>query len=142
MPLVDGCDSLYVLYFSVCVCNFTCRPDETYALVGTAKDLTLNPRSCAGGFIHAYKIAELIDGGYKLEFVHKVKAFAQYVYQLNLRKLACDGAARGVGIQVSCFTRFAGIILRVNQKFLLFSQASKCFVSYICQYFSRRVMVD
>lgn len=54
------------------MCNFTCRPDETYALVGTAKDLTLNPRSCAGGFIHAYRIAELIDGGYKLEFVHKV----------------------------------------------------------------------
>lgn len=81
MPLADGCNSLYViLYFSVCVCNFTCRPDETYALVGTAKDLTLNPRSCAGGFIHAYKIAELIDGGYKLEFVHKVKSFAQYVY--------------------------------------------------------------
>lgn len=64
----------------MCVCNFTCRPDETYALVGTAKDLTLNPRSCAGGFIHAYKIAELIDEGYKLEFVHKVKSFAQYVY--------------------------------------------------------------
>ena len=57
---------------SVCVCNFNSRPDETYALVGTAKDLTLTPRSCAGGFIHTYKIAELIDGGYKLEFVHKV----------------------------------------------------------------------
>lgn len=64
--------SLCLLFHSVCVCNFTCRPDETYALVGTAKDLTLNPRSCAGGFIHTYKIAELIDGGYKLEFVHKV----------------------------------------------------------------------
>lgn len=58
---------------SVCVCNFNTRPDETYALVGTAKDLTLNPRSCAGGFIHAYKITELIDGGYKLEFVHKTE---------------------------------------------------------------------
>lgn len=53
-----------------------CRPDETYALVGTAKDLTLNPRSCAGGFIHTYKITELIDGGYKLEFVHKVSELA------------------------------------------------------------------
>lgn len=63
----------WVLFRSVCVCNFTCRPDETYALVGTAKDLSLNPRSCAGGFIHTYKIAELIDGGYKLEFVHKVR---------------------------------------------------------------------
>ncbi|XP_015777088.1 PREDICTED: splicing factor 3B subunit 3-like [Acropora digitifera] len=58
---------------SVCVCNFNSRPDETYALVGTAKDLTLTPRSCAGGFIHTYKIAELIDGGYKLEFVHKTE---------------------------------------------------------------------
>ena len=66
------------LFHSVCVCNFACRPDETYALVGTAKDLTLNPRSCAGGFIHTYKIAELIDGGYKLEFVHKVRTFAYF----------------------------------------------------------------
>ena len=67
-----------LLFHSVCVCNFTCRPDETYALVGTAKDLTLNPRSCAGGFIHTYKIAELIDGGYKLEFVHKVSLPAYF----------------------------------------------------------------
>ena len=66
------------LFHSVCVCNFACRPDETYALVGTAKDLTLNPRSCGGGFIHTYKIAELIDGGYKLEFVHKVRTFAYF----------------------------------------------------------------
>ena len=81
---------LCLLFHSVCVCNFTCRPDETYALVGTAKDLTLNPRSCAGGFIHAYKIAELIDGGYKLEFVHKVstcfQALPSYCFDpLNLR---------------------------------------------------------
>lgn len=66
-------DETAVLFHSVCVCNFTCRPDETYALVGTAKDLSLNPRSCAGGYIYTYKIAELIDGGYKLEFVHKVR---------------------------------------------------------------------
>lgn len=74
---------ILVCYFSVCVCNFTCRPDETYALVGTAKDLTLNPRSCAGGFIHTYKIAELIDGGYKLEFVHKVSTCFQALHSYS-----------------------------------------------------------
>lgn len=74
----------------MCVCNFTCRPDETYALVGTAKDLTLNPRSCAGGFIHAYRITELIDGGYKLEFVHKVNTSSLTSRGFVYIRLVCD----------------------------------------------------
>lgn len=38
-------------------------------LVGVAKDLILNPRSVAGGFIYTYK---LVNNGEKLEFLHKV----------------------------------------------------------------------
>ena len=87
--------ALFVFVFrSVCVCNFNTRPDETYALVGTAKDLTLNPRSCAGGFIHAYKITELIDGGYKLEFVHKVSnhILSSDVLELQSKPVMSQGA--------------------------------------------------
>ena len=84
----------WVLFRSVCVCNFTCRPDETYALVGTAKDLSLNPRSCAGGFIHTYKIAELIDGGYKLEFVHKVRTSYCSIFPIACSRRSVSKAQR------------------------------------------------
>lgn len=39
-------------------------------LVGVAKDLILNPRSVAGGFVYTYK---LVNSGEKLEFLHKVR---------------------------------------------------------------------
>ena len=37
-------------------------------LVGTVKDLVLNPRSIGGGFIHVYQV---VEGGEKLELVHR-----------------------------------------------------------------------
>ncbi|XP_022082283.1 splicing factor 3B subunit 3-like [Acanthaster planci] len=54
--------------FSLCVCKFANRGDDTFVLVGTAKDVTLSPRTCSGGFIHAY---QLVDDGKKLELLHK-----------------------------------------------------------------------
>uniref|UniRef100_A0A4W6DGI9 Splicing factor 3B subunit 3 n=1 Tax=Lates calcarifer TaxID=8187 RepID=A0A4W6DGI9_LATCA len=54
--------------FSVAVCRFTNTGDDWYVLVGVARDMILNPRSVAGGFIYTYR---LIGGGEKLEFVHK-----------------------------------------------------------------------
>lgn len=38
-------------------------------LVGVARDMILNPKSVAGGFIYTFR---LVAGGEKLEFVHKV----------------------------------------------------------------------
>lgn len=67
---------LFVFVFcSVCVCNFNICFDEIYVLVGIVKDLILNFCLCVGGFIYVYKIIELIDGGYKLEFVYKVSNY-------------------------------------------------------------------
>lgn len=54
--------------FSVAVCRFPNTGDDWYVLVGVARDMILNPRSVAGGFIYTYR---LIGGGEKLEFVHK-----------------------------------------------------------------------
>ncbi|XP_062465267.1 splicing factor 3B subunit 3 isoform X2 [Pezoporus occidentalis] len=54
--------------FSVAVCRFSNTGDEWYVLVGVAKDLILNPRSVAGGFVYTYK---LVNSGEKLEFLHK-----------------------------------------------------------------------
>ena len=61
-----------VYVFSVCVCNFSVRPEETFVVIGTASSMSLNPRSCAGGFLVVYRVVDLMDGGQKLEFVHKV----------------------------------------------------------------------
>ncbi|XP_071784938.1 splicing factor 3B subunit 3-like [Asterias amurensis] len=54
--------------FSLCLCKFASRGDDTFVLVGTAKDVTLSPRTCSGGFIHAYQLTE---DGKKLELLHK-----------------------------------------------------------------------
>ncbi|XP_007438489.1 splicing factor 3B subunit 3 [Python bivittatus] len=54
--------------FSVAVCRFANAGDDWHVLVGVAKDLILNPRSVAGGFVYTYK---LVNSGEKLEFLHK-----------------------------------------------------------------------
>lgn len=59
------------------VCRFTNSGDDWYVLVGVARDMILNPRSVAGGFIYTYR---LTGGGEKLEFVHKVKLTESQVY--------------------------------------------------------------
>ena len=55
---------------SVTVCTFASRSDvEWYVVVGTARDLTLNPRTCSGGSLILFK---LTPDGAKLEHVHTV----------------------------------------------------------------------
>lgn len=56
-------------FSSVAVCRFPNTGDDWYVLVGVARDMILNPKSVAGGFIYTYR---LVSGGEKLEFVHKV----------------------------------------------------------------------
>lgn len=55
--------------FSIALCKFASRPtNQSFLLVGVAKDLKLNPKSCSGGFINTY---QLMDGGERLELLHK-----------------------------------------------------------------------
>ena len=57
------------MYFcSVCILKFACRGEDTFVIVGTVKDLILNPRSCSGGYLHVY---QLVNNGEKLDFLHK-----------------------------------------------------------------------
>lgn len=53
---------------SVALVKFANRPDDTFLLVGIAKDLVLNPRSISGGELLTYQV---IEGGNKLELLHK-----------------------------------------------------------------------
>ncbi|XP_071823754.1 splicing factor 3B subunit 3-like [Apostichopus japonicus] len=54
--------------FSLSVCKFNNHPDQTYVLIGTAKDLTMSPRTCSGGIIYTYLVKE---EGNEIELIHK-----------------------------------------------------------------------
>lgn len=54
--------------FSVCTCCFSNRPEETFIVVGTAKDMTLHPRRMSAGFIHVYRLL-----GDRLQLLHKTQ---------------------------------------------------------------------
>lgn len=55
---------------SVAAVPFASQDDETFLVVGTGKDMTVNPASSSGGFIHIYRFQE---DGKELEFIHKTK---------------------------------------------------------------------
>ncbi|KAL1854344.1 pre-mRNA-splicing factor rse1 [Diaporthe australafricana] len=55
---------------SVAVVPFASQDGESFLIVGTAKDLILNPRQFSEGYIHIYRFQE---NGRELEFIHKTK---------------------------------------------------------------------
>lgn len=58
--------------FSACIMTFSSTPGEMFLIVGTAKDMTLHPRtfSSASIIVFAFK-----DGGKKIEYLHRVIFF-------------------------------------------------------------------
>ncbi|KAH7263756.1 CPSF A subunit region-domain-containing protein [Fusarium tricinctum] len=55
---------------SVAVVPFTSQDGESFLLVGTGKDMILNPRQFSEGYIHVYRFQQ---NGRDLEFIHKTK---------------------------------------------------------------------
>jgi splicing factor 3B subunit 3 len=55
---------------SVAVVPFASQDNESFLVVGTVKDMVLNPRSFSEGYIHIYRFQE---EGRELEFIHKTK---------------------------------------------------------------------
>ena len=55
---------------SIATASFSGQDDETFLVVGTAKDLVVSPRSFSAGFLHVYRFHE---EGKELEFIHKTK---------------------------------------------------------------------
>ena len=55
---------------SIAAVPFSSQDDETFLVVGTAKDLIISPRSSTCGFLHVYRFQ---DSGKSLEFIHKTK---------------------------------------------------------------------
>lgn len=55
---------------SVAVVPFTGQDGESFLLVGTGKDMILNPRQFSEGYIHVYRFQQ---NGRELEFIHKTR---------------------------------------------------------------------
>lgn len=55
---------------SLAVVPFASQDNEQFLVVGTGKDMVVNPRQFTSGFIHIYRFA---DNGRTLEFIHKTK---------------------------------------------------------------------
>ncbi|KAG5751836.1 hypothetical protein H9Q70_005526 [Fusarium xylarioides] len=55
---------------SVAVVPFNGQDGESFLLVGTGKDVILNPRQFSEGYIHVYRFKQ---NGRELEFIHKTK---------------------------------------------------------------------
>lgn len=55
---------------SMAAVSFSSQDNETFLVVGTAKDLIVSPRSYSAGFMHVYRF---LEDGKELEFIHKTK---------------------------------------------------------------------
>lgn len=55
---------------SAAVVSFSSQGGESFLLVGTGKDMVINPRQFSEGYIHVYRFHE---NGKELEFIHKTK---------------------------------------------------------------------
>eukprot|EP01104_Vermistella_antarctica_P018274 TRINITY_DN670_c0_g1_i2.p1 TRINITY_DN670_c0_g1~~TRINITY_DN670_c0_g1_i2.p1 ORF type:complete len:1189 (-),score=349.07 TRINITY_DN670_c0_g1_i2:263-3829(-) len=54
---------------SVCTCYFHGNESEPYIIVGTAKDVSLHPRSCSSGFLYVY----YLENATKFTLLHKTE---------------------------------------------------------------------
>ena len=55
---------------AVALVSFSGQENEEFLVVGTGKDMVVNPRSFSEGYIHVYRFQE---NGRELEFIHKTK---------------------------------------------------------------------
>jgi splicing factor 3B subunit 3 len=55
---------------SIAVVPFSGQEGEAFLIVGTGKDMVVNPKSSSGGFLHVYRFHE---EGKEIEFIHKTK---------------------------------------------------------------------
>lgn len=55
---------------SMAIVPFTSQDGENFLVIGTGKDMIVNPRSFSEAYIHIYRFQE---GGKELEFIHKTK---------------------------------------------------------------------
>lgn len=55
---------------SVAIIPFASQDNESFLIVGTGKNMVVNPRSFTEGYLYVYRF---VEGGRELEFIHKTK---------------------------------------------------------------------
>ncbi|KAI1031977.1 hypothetical protein LB504_000129 [Fusarium proliferatum] len=81
---------------SLAVVSFTSQDGESFLIVGTGKDMILNPRQFSEVYIHVYRFQ---NNGRELEFIHKTKAEAP-----PMALVAFQGRlAAGIGIALQIY---------------------------------------
>ena len=55
---------------SIATVSFSSQDDETFLVIGTGENITINPRSFSAGFIYVYRF---LEDGKELEFIHKTR---------------------------------------------------------------------
>jgi splicing factor 3B subunit 3 len=55
---------------SAAIVSFSSQDNESFLIVGTGKDMIVNPRQFSEGYIHVYRFHE---NGQELQFIHKTK---------------------------------------------------------------------
>lgn len=74
--------------FSICSCKFLEHSNETFVIVGTARDVTLHPMKCSAAFINVY---QLIDSHLKLLHQTPVEEIPFALCEFNGRLLVGVG---------------------------------------------------
>lgn len=72
--------------FSMAVVQFASRSNELHLVVGTAKDTTVMPRTCASGFLRVYSIT---NDGAGLELLHVVRLHFQESESILANFITC-----------------------------------------------------
>ncbi|MCJ1340592.1 pre-mRNA-splicing factor rse1, partial [Bachmanniomyces sp. S44760] len=80
---------------SLATVSFASQDDETFLVVGTAKDLVVAPRSYSAGFIHVFRFQE---EGKELEFIHKTKVEEPPMALLSFQGRLLAGIGRDLRI--------------------------------------------
>ncbi|KAM0343269.1 hypothetical protein ACHAPU_008719 [Fusarium lateritium] len=93
---------------SAAIVSFASQDNENFLVVGTGKDMVVNPRSYSEGYLHIYRFQE---GGRELEFIHKTK-----VEEPPLALLPFQGrVAVAVGTQLRIYDLGMRQMLRKSQ---------------------------
>lgn len=80
---------------SIAVVPFAGQENEAFLVVGTGKDMIINPKSSNGGFLHVYRFHE---DGKEIEFIHKTKVEEPPLALLGFQGRLLAGVGRNLRI--------------------------------------------
>lgn len=80
---------------SLATITFSSQDDEIFLVVGTGKDMIVNPRNSSAGYLHVYRFHE---NGKEIEFIHKTKVEEPAMALLGFQGRLLAGVGRDLRI--------------------------------------------